>query len=240
MSAYSELAQIYDTLYGFKNYEAEAKRLREIIEVAKQSRGNTLLDVACGTGLHLVFLKKYFAVEGVDLTPQMLEIARARHPEIKFNLGDMRTFDLGRKFDVVMCLFSSIGYMKTPRRLREAIINMARHLEHGGVLIVEPWLSPDALKLGGVHSLFVDKPELKIARLDIPSVKGRVSIHKWHMLIGTPSGIKYLRQKHELGMFTDAQYREAFAAAGLKVFHDEKGLMNRGLYIGTSAVTATN
>ena len=91
-----------------------------------------------------------------------------------------------------------------------------------------------------MHSLFVDKPELKIARLDIPSVKGRVSIHKWHMLIGTPLGIKYLRQKHELGLFTELEYREAFAAAGLEVFHDEKGLMNRGLYIGTSAVTATN
>jgi ubiquinone/menaquinone biosynthesis C-methylase UbiE len=240
MSAYSELAQIYDALYGFKNYEAEAKRLREIIEVANQSRGNTLLDVACGTGSHLGFLKKYFAVEGIDLTPEMLEIARARHPEITFNLGDMRTFDLARKFDVVMCLFSSIGYMKTPARLREAVINMARHLQPGGVLIVEPWLAPEDLKLDGINTLFVDKPELKIARLAIPSVKGRVSIHKWHMLIGTSSGIKYLRQKHELGMFTDEEYREAFAAAGLKVFHDEKGLMNRGLYIGTSPMPTTN
>ena len=60
MTEYSKLAKIYDALYSFKNYEAEAKRLREIITEKKTSPGNALLDVACGTGTHLSFLKKYY------------------------------------------------------------------------------------------------------------------------------------------------------------------------------------
>ena len=116
MNNYSKLAKIYDALYSFKNYEAEAKRLHEIISEKKTSPGNALLDVACGTGTHLSFLKKYYAVEGTDLTPEMLEVARARNPEITFHQGEMRSFDLGRRFDVVTCLFSSIGYMKIAAR----------------------------------------------------------------------------------------------------------------------------
>jgi ubiquinone/menaquinone biosynthesis C-methylase UbiE len=234
MSEYSKLAKIYDTLYSFKNYEAEAKRLHEIIAEKKTSPGNALLDVACGTGTHLSFLRKYYAVEGIDLTPEMLEVARARHPEIVFHQGDMRSFDLGRRFDVVTCLFSSIGYMKTPRDLREAVINMARHLQPGGVLVVEPWLSEETWKPSGVQPLWVDKPDCKIARMAISSTKGRMSISKWYLLIGTPQGIQYLRQTHELFLFSDAEYIEAFNAAGLDVSYDEKGLMNRGLFIGTS------
>jgi ubiquinone/menaquinone biosynthesis C-methylase UbiE len=234
MSEYSKLAKIYDALYSFKNYEAEAKRLHEIIADKKTSPGNALLDVACGTGSHLSFLKKHYAVEGLDFTPEMLEVAHTRQPQELFHLGDMRTFDLGRRFDVVTCLFSSIGYLKSPAELREATVNMARHLLPGGVLIIEPWLTEETWKAGGVHALYVDKPEFKIARMDIPAANGRLSTFEWHMLIGTPQGIEYLTQKHELFLFSNAEYIEAFNAAGLDVIYDEKGLMNRGLFIGTS------
>ncbi len=239
MTPYSKLAQIYDALYSFKNYEAEAKRLHEIITEKKTSPGNALLDVACGTGTHLSFLKKYYPVEGIDLTPEMLEVARARHPEITFHQGDMRTFDLGRRFDVVTCLFSSIGYMKTTRDLRAAVINMTRHLNPGGVLIIEPWLTEETWKPGGIHALYVDKPDIKIARMDFPTAKGRMSVFKWHLMIGTSKGVEYLTQEHELFLFSNAEYIEAINAAGLDVSYDEKGLMNRGLFIGTSITLTT-
>jgi hypothetical protein len=116
---------------------------------------------------------------------------------------------------------------------------MARHLQPGGVLIIEPWLTEETWKAGGVHALYVDKPDFKIARLDIPTSKGRMSVFKWHMLIGTPEGIEYLTQKHELFLFSNAEYIEAFNAAGLDVSYDEKGLMNRGLFIGTSITLKT-
>ncbi len=234
MTEYSKLARIYDALYSFKNYEAEAKRLHEIIAEKKTSPGNALLDVACGTGTHLSFLQKYYSVEGIDLTPEMLEVARTNYPQTTFHQGDMRNFDLGRRFDIVTCLFSSIGYLKSPMELRDATINMARHMQPGGVLIIEPWLTEETWKPGGIHALYVDKPNFKIGRMDIPAAKGRMSLFKWHMLVGTPEGIEYLTQEHELFLFNNAEYIEAFNAAGLDVTYDEKGLMNRGLFIGTS------
>lgn len=56
----------------------------------------------------------------------------------------MRSFDLGRRFDAVTCLFRSIGYMPTVEDLSAAVATMARHLVDGGVLVVDGWVRPDA------------------------------------------------------------------------------------------------
>ena len=57
--------------------------------------------------------------------------------------GNMLDFDLGRQFDVVTCLFSSIGYVKTVPNMKRAVANMSRHLKPGGVLVLEPWFTPE-------------------------------------------------------------------------------------------------
>ena len=59
----------YDAIYSWKNYQREASRLRELIAVHKRSPGQALLDVACGTGSHIPYLREDFDVEGLDLDP---------------------------------------------------------------------------------------------------------------------------------------------------------------------------
>jgi SAM-dependent methyltransferase len=76
----------------------------------------------------------------------MLEVAVGRLPGVPLHEVDMLTMDLGRRFDAVTCLFSSIGYAHTPERLQAAVATMARHLEPGGVLVLEPWLWPDMIR----------------------------------------------------------------------------------------------
>ena len=122
-------------------------KLRDIVRRVTPA-ASTLLDVACGTGRHLEFLQQHFQVEGLDLSPDMLEVARARCPGVPFHEGSFVDFHLGRLFDAVTCLFGSIGYAGTPDGLHQAIGSMARHLKPGGVLIVEPWLMPPAFVPG--------------------------------------------------------------------------------------------
>src|SRR5438552_18580617 len=111
---FSETVQYDDAIYlAMKDYGAEANTLTAIIHQYRRSIGNCLLDVACGTGLHLSYLKHRFQVEGLDLDEQLLAIARQRNPEVPLHHADMVDFALGRTFDVVTCLFSAIGYVKT-------------------------------------------------------------------------------------------------------------------------------
>ena len=227
---FSRSARLYDAVYAsIRDYPREAAELDRLIQ-ERRPGARTLLDVACGTGAHLDHLSGYEA-EGLDLDPEMLAVARERLPKVAFHEGDMVDFDLGKRFDAVVCMFSSIGYVRTEERLRSAVASMARHLEPGGVLVVEPWLSPEAWVDRHVGAVFVDEPELKIARMNVGEREGNLSIFEFEYLVGTPNGLERFNERHELGLFTVEQYLEAFRAAGLEVDHDPEGPMGRGLYI---------
>ncbi len=231
---YTQSAHIYDAVYTAvgKDYAAESDKLHAIIQRRKRSPGNRLLDVACGTGRHLEHLQANYQVEGLDLEPLMIELARKRLPEVYFRQGDMAAFELEAVFDVVVCLFSAIGYVRTEARLRQAVANMARHLAPGGVLIVEPWIAPQDFRTGTVHATFLDEPELKIARMNVSRREGNLAVMNMHFMVGTPEQIEYFTELHELAMFEEQAYLAAFQDAGLAVTYDEEGLIGRGLYVG--------
>jgi ubiquinone/menaquinone biosynthesis C-methylase UbiE len=235
MNMFTKSAALYDAIYSFKDYQNETKILRKLIERHKQSDGTDLLDVACGTGAHLTFLRSHYRVVGLDLDPQMVEIASQKFPEIVFHEADMVDFTLDQQFDVVVCLFSSIGYLRTEDRLFAAAHNMARHLKTGGILAIEPWLTPEVFQPGTVHATNVDQPELKVARMNISQVEGDLSVFDFHYLVATPQGIEHFTERHELGLYSHDQYTQALEQAGLVVTHDPHGLSGRGLYLGVAS-----
>ena len=228
-------ARYYDRIYAFKDYAAEARRVVEIAREHVRSGGDRLLDVACGSGRHIEHLRREFDAEGLDLVDELLDLARERNPGVPFHQGDMTGFELGRRFDVVTCLFSSIGYARTEENMRRAIACMARHAAPGGVVLVEPWFTPDAWQPNTVHALYIDEPDLKIARVNTSYVDGRLSYFDLHHLIGTPEGTEHIVERHELGLFERAEVLAAFEAAGLAVTYDAEGLTGRGLYIGVAS-----
>jgi SAM-dependent methyltransferase len=177
-------------------------------------------------------LSKHYQVEGIDLDTEMLKVAQKKHPAIRFHQGDMTDFDLGRQFDVIVCLFSSIGYVKTKVRLRNAIKNMSKHLLPGGVVLIEPWFSSRQWHPGRASMTQVNQPDLKIVRMSYSGQKGNVSTIEFQYLIGTPDGIEHSMEMHELGLFTHKEYTEALKSATLRVIYDKEGLDGRGLYIG--------
>ena len=155
----------YEAIYDArgKDYAAEAAWLRAAIGVAVPN-AKRLLDVACGTGAHLRILHRHFAVEGIDADPVMIAIARERLPGIPFRIGRMQDLHVDEPFDVVMCLFSSIGYVADEAELRATFERFAAAAAPGGMVIVEPWVRPEDWRDGWMDATFVDRPSLKIAR----------------------------------------------------------------------------
>jgi SAM-dependent methyltransferase len=225
-------ANLYDDFYRSKDYAGEAAEVTRIIRESHPD-ATTLLDVACGTGLHLAQLSQHFACEGLDLDPQMVAVAQRRLPDLRFTCGDMASFDLGRCFDAVTCLFSSIGHNLTPQSLAQTIATMARHLHPGGVLVVEPWISLERWIEPGVNNLVdVDLGDRRIVRLISTKREGRTSILRIHYVHAHAGDIETVDETHRLGMFEREEYLEAFAAAGLVPQWLEGGLTGRGLVVG--------
>lgn len=228
---FAKTARYYDKIYSFKDHEAEVECLLLIIRKHLHSGGDRLLDIACGTGRHCEYLNDHFAVEGLDISDELLASARARNPTIPFHLEDMIDFAIGRRFDVVTCLFSSIGYVKTLPNLARTVGCLTRHLVPGGLLLIEPWFTPNTWCAGTVHASLIDEPELKIARVNTSFVAGRISFFDMHYLIATPEGTEHFVERHELGLFETDELRSVLVEAGLEVTYDPHGLTGRGLFI---------
>lgn len=223
-------APFYDALYSFKDYGAA---VGDIIAVLGDEvpAAESLLDVACGTGRHIELLRDRYEVTGLDLNPEMLDVARPRLPNVALHEADMADFELGRRFDVVMCLFSSIAYVRTVARLRAAVASMRRHLKAGGVVLLEPWFTPETYWTGTITANHVDEPDLKISWMYTSEREELVSVLDIHYLVGRPDGIETFRERHEMGLFTTAQHLDAFHAVGLEARHESGGPFGRGLYI---------
>jgi trans-aconitate methyltransferase len=229
---YTRTAQTYDLIYAGvgKDYATETADLLRIATDAGIA-GGTWLDVACGTGLHLQGLSGAFAVTGVDSSAEMLAVAKRRLPNVQFHEGDMRSFDLGERFDVVSCLFSAIGYMVTIPDLHRAIARLAAHVRPDGLLAVEAWFEPDAWMPGHLAHDVVERGGVTLIRASRSDRRDRVSTIDMHHLLMSPEGIEHFTEVHEMGLFTRAEYEGAFAAANLDVDRDPDFGTRRGLYL---------
>jgi SAM-dependent methyltransferase len=233
-------AAAYDLIHAVRGKDYRAEATQVVAEIQRRLPGATsLLDVACGTGLHLAaFAELGLVVAGVERSATMLEAARARLPSVPLYEGDMQTFDLARESDAVVCLFSAIGYMTTIDELRRAAVRMAAHLSAGGVLAVEPWFGPDEWAPDTLHADCAKGPDLAVARVSRSGLDGSVSTIDMRYVVATPEGTDTFSELHRMGLFRPAEYRDAFEAAGLAVEHDVEGLTGRGLFIGTKTNAA--
>ena len=225
---YTRSMEIYDKLYSGKDYRREAEIVASLV-AARAPHAKTLLDVDCGTGKHLSHLRSAFQVEGVDVSPEFVELSRKANPGVRVRVADMVSLRLAERYDVVVCLFSAIGFVRTPARLKRAVRAMARHITRGGLLIVEPWFEPADWHPGRPNATIVDEPDVKIARLTTSEQKGICSVEDLHYLVATPQGTRHFVERFIMGLFTQEQMLQSFADAGLKAEFVEGGLTGRGL-----------
>ncbi|MFE2754365.1 class I SAM-dependent methyltransferase [Actinosynnema sp. NPDC059335] len=106
--------------------------------VTRFGGGRDLLDVGCGTGRDAGWwARNGYRVTGIDSSEHMLAHVRAHHPAVDVALADMRSFDLGRRFDVVTCLDSAMLYCHTNADLDAFLGRCRAHLVPGGLLVAE-------------------------------------------------------------------------------------------------------
>jgi len=150
-------ADSYDLFYADKNYEAECDMIEEVFKKYGDGPIKSILDLGCGTGNHAISLaKRGYEVTGIDISPDMLKIARKKVFNLQpstFNFqpifleGDIRSLDLGKKFDAVLMMFAVLGYQTTNKDVFAALHTVRRHLNPGGLFICDVWYGPAVLTI---------------------------------------------------------------------------------------------
>src|SRR5258708_20022954 len=130
---YTSLAEVYDGMYRtLISYEDECKFYSEIL---KANQCSQVLEIGCGTGnLAIRLIENRFRYTGLDLSDQMLAIARREYPNGEFVKGDMRDFILPQKFEAAIITGRTISYLLSNKDVYGSFINLHKHLNSKGIL----------------------------------------------------------------------------------------------------------
>ena len=231
---YAGRAALYDLIYNWKDYAAEAALLAEILAAHGVAPGARILEAACGTGNHLLHLRGQFAVAGFDLHDEMLAVARPKLPGVPLFQADMTALSVREPYDALLCLFSSIGNLCDTHALRAAAAAFARALRPGGVLLVEPWFTAEQWDDGRPTGQLYSTPDLVLARVSMAGRDGDLALFDLSWLVaarGRP--VEHFVERHRMWLCPRETMRAAFEEAGFKVHFDPDGLgTGRGLFIG--------
>ncbi|WP_406296503.1 class I SAM-dependent methyltransferase [Embleya sp. NBC_00888] len=224
---FTEIASVYDLVKSHRDYAGEAATIRRLIH-QHASTAKTLLDVACGTGSLLAFLTGYHRV-GLDASTLMLDVARNKlGDEVGLHHGRMESFQLSQTVEVLLCLDGALGYVSA-RDLETTLTNFARHMTGGGLVVVEPWYTPEAWRPGLVHVVHHQDEATTVVRVGYGYPNGRIDFHN---VVGTADGIRHFDERYDFTLHTDQALQTAFRKAGFTEVRQEAAPgFGRGLYL---------
>jgi SAM-dependent methyltransferase len=134
---YNELAPIYD-LATKRNDEREVAFIDSVI---KQFLPETrlVLDLGCGVGRHAEMLSgKYgYKITGVDISERMIGLAKRRCPTGNFKKMDMTNLELGEKFDVAICMWTTFNYLSVGNEITRFLEAVHKTLKNRGLLLID-------------------------------------------------------------------------------------------------------
>jgi SAM-dependent methyltransferase len=231
---YGERADLYDAIYHWKDYPGEAERVAALLSELGVDEGARVLEAACGTGSFLAPLRDRYEVAGFDLNPAMLDVARGKLPGVDLFEADMRSFEVDEPYDALLCLFSSIGYLRDDADLRRTALRFAAAVRPGGAVILEPWIEREDFREGTPYLQTYEDDDLKLARASVSRVRDDFAVvdMKW-VVARRDRPVETFDEVHELRFVPAARTIAIFADAGIRLRRHASGLIpDRGLLAG--------
>jgi SAM-dependent methyltransferase len=139
ISDYDVLAEYYNPVYnaGRRGRAGEIALATGLVETYHPT-AQSILDLGTGTGVLLKgFEGRIGELVGLDISPEMLKVARHELPEAEFIEADMSNFELNREFDVIMCFFDSINHLQSFEQWESVFKGAEQHLAEDGIFIFD-------------------------------------------------------------------------------------------------------
>lgn len=137
MNEYKKFSYYFDEVVSSLDYDLWLEFIEPYLK-----NGDTILDLACGSGTLLTMLKlKGYDCEGLDLSSDIIDIANEKakinHLRIPYYVEDMTDFNLNKQYDMITCFFDSVNFLKTKEDIDNMFTCVKKHLKKGGLFIFD-------------------------------------------------------------------------------------------------------
>lgn len=215
--AYSDLAWTEPIIAPPDEYAEETGLFVNAIREHSASEVKTLLHLGCGAGGNDYIFKKHFEVTGVDISQNMLEIARRLNPEVAYFHGDMRTIELDGCFDAV-AIPDSIAYMVMEEDLQSALVTVQKHLKPGGVLLTVASTAEQFSQNNFIYTGTRGDIEITVFEDNyIPDPAGTIYEATLIYLIRRQGELEIYTDRHVLGLFKLQTWLDLLKKAGFDI-----------------------
>lgn len=214
----------YMYVYRSHNEQDAQKLVHLILDNINLPLHSDILDLACGTGRHsILFAQKNYRVTAVDLSRNLLSIARKATEESNVNINfirsDLRQFSICTRFQLVINLFTSFGYFETDEENYKIITTAYNQLNNSGYFILDFF-----------NSRFIEN---KLVPESINTYSGQTVIQK-RWILGKRVNKQIIVEKNGINkeynesvrMFTKDELFNSISCAGFRVqkyFGDSNG-----------------
>ena len=214
---FSGSAEWYDVILGRDEYEKNAKFVSQQLH---KFNVKTVLELACGSGLYLFPLNKNgFDVEGLDISKEMLDVARKRSKAIKLYKQDMTKFNTKKKYDAILILNSGLALLPNQSLIDKTIKQSQKNLNANGILLIDLPNHKKEIKESNLDQEY-EKYKIPNGKIDVV-FRHRKNGNKW---IEEWDG--FVKQGNKLSQFKE--YYEEFIYSPQAI---EKSLKNHGFKI---------
>jgi len=237
MNPFGKYSKYYDLLYHDKDYLREVEFISKLLD-ANMPNGLSILELGCGTGRHAAILaeNKWF-IDGIDISIDMLKAAESRKKmlpkdatdRLKFIHGDIRNFDTGKQYDVILSLFHVVSYLNSNKDISEMFDCVKKHLKPGGIFIFDYWYGPAVLsnkpmiKIKRINSL-----DFNITRLSEPTINPNTSLvdinYEIQIYDNNTQHIQLISEKHCMRYFFLNEIEQYLNQAGLNLLNSAEWL----------------
>lgn len=215
--SYGDLAWTEPVLASPADYIEENEIYVRLIKKHAGHDVKDLLHLACGAGGNDFTFKQHFRVTGVDISEEMLRIARKLNPEVNYAHGDMCSVDLKKRFDAV-AIPDSIDYAATLHELKATITTACKHLRPGGVLMIVAKTREEFQENNFCYTGSKGDTEITAFENDRVCGDDRSSYEATIVyLIRYGEKLKIYTDRHVLGLFSQEQWLSTLHGAGLEV-----------------------
>ena len=227
----------YLNVYGHMFTEERAEKESAFVASALELKPDaSVLDLCCGQGRHSVQLaKRGLAVTGLDLNPEYLELAQqaatAGKVTIETVAADMRMIPFENKFDAIVNMYSSFGYLESEDEDLKVLVSAARALKAGGRLLLDmlnrEWAIDNYIQndwhKGADETLYIERRDLDLAT-------SRMHVH---FIVVDAEGHRRESIGHNIRLYTLTEMKRLLERVGLGVTAVFGGFDGEEYAIGT-------